>query len=145
MPDAPAGWERLAEGTGGTVGGLATAMVAGRSVVFAATVVGIHSSSDAGQTWQLSGIRNTVPFAEVVAPAARFEQDRALFACEGDGLYRSSDGGEAWQPALVGSRMLSVASAHADGPEGLVLAGSETDGVLRSEDVGRTWTGANAG
>lgn len=123
------------------MGGLATA----GSVVFAATAVGIHRSADGGQTWQLAGLRNTVPFAEVVAPSARFAQDRTLFACASDGLYRSSDGGESWQPVLVGSRMLSVASSPAEGPEVMVLAASETDGVLRSENNGRSWQGANAG
>ena len=145
MTNTQVGWERVASGSGGTVGGLATALVDGRSVVFAATAVGIHCSWDGGQTWKPSGVRNTVPFVEVVAPSARFEQDRTIFACAGDGLYRSSDGGEAWQPVLVGSRMLSVASSQTDGPEAMVLAASETDGVLRSEDGGRTWTGANAG
>ncbi len=94
----------------------------------------------------LAGIRNTIPFAEAVVPSARFEQDRTIFVCAGDGLYRSPDGGEVWQPVLVGGRMLSVTSAHADGREGVVLlAGTETDGILRSEDGGRTWAGANAG
>jgi len=105
----------------------------------------LYRTSDGGQTWALAGVRNSVPFVEVVAPSARFEQDRTIFACAGDGLYRSLDGGEGWQPVLVGSRMLSVASASTEGHESLVLAASETDGVLRSEDGGRTWTGANAG
>src|ERR1700730_8142023 len=145
MTKIDAGWERVAGSVGGIVGGLATARVAGRSVVFAATAVGIHVSEDGGLTWQPAGIRNSVPFAEVVAPSARFAQDRALFACAGDGLYRSSDGGAGWQPVLVGGRMLGVASAPADGRETVLLAASETDGVLRSEDGGTTWTGANAG
>jgi len=138
-------WEQVAGSAGGTVGGLATARVAGRAVVFAATAVGIHGSHDAGQTWHLTGVRNTVPFAEVVAPSGNFEQDRTIFACAGDGLYRSSDAGAAWHPVLVGSRMLSLATAATEAAAGLVLAGSEADGVLRSEDGGRTWTGANAG
>ena len=80
MAGINAGWERIAGDTGGTVGGLATATVQGRSIVFAATAVGIYASSDTGQTWRLSGIRNTVPFAEVVAPSPCFAQDRTLFA-----------------------------------------------------------------
>jgi len=150
MTRASAGWERVAGDAGGTVGGLATALVAGRSLVFAATSVGVYRSSDGGRTWLLSADRNTVPFTEVVAPSARFESDRTIFVGAGDGLYRSADGGESWQPVLVGSRMLSVSVANspADGREGhvqVLLAGTETDGVLRSEDDGRTWTGANAG
>jgi len=144
------GWERVAGDAGGTIGGLAPALVAGRSLVFAATSVGVYRSSDGGRTWLPSADGNTVPFAEVVAPSACFEHDRTLFVCAGDGLYRSSDGGESWQPVLVGSRMLSVSVAISadDGredPHQVLLAGTETDGVLRSEDGGRTWTGANAG
>ena len=139
------GWERVGESAGGTVGGLASVLEAGRAVVFAATPVGIHTSSDAGQTWSLSGTVNNVPLAEVVVPSARFAQDRTLFACAADGLYRSTNAGQAWWPVLIGSRMLSAATAPAAAGEGLVLVASETDGVLRSEDDGRTWTGANAG
>jgi len=127
------------------VGGLATAIVDTRSVVFAATAVGIQRSADSGKTWQPAGVRNSVPFAEVVAPSARFAQDHTLFACAADGLYRSSDNGAAWQPVLVGGRMLSVATSSVEGLDTLVLAASETDGVLRSEDGGVHWTGANAG
>ncbi|MDQ6674504.1 MAG: hypothetical protein M3069_27860 [Chloroflexota bacterium] len=139
-------WEQVAGNTGGTVGGLAWARMHGRACVYAATSVGVYRSFDGAQTWTLAGIRNSVPFAEAVVPSARFAQDRTIFVCAGDGLYRSSDGGESWQPVLVGGRMLSVASAHADAREGVVLlAGTEADGVLRSEDGGRSWTGANAG
>ena len=116
-----AGWERVAGNTGGTVGGLATATVRGQTFVYAATSVGVYRSSDSGRTWMLAGIRNTIPFAEAVVPSARFEQDRTIFVCAGDGLYRSLDGGEAWQPVLVGGRMLSVTSAHADGREGVEI------------------------
>ncbi|MGI9148817.1 MAG: WD40/YVTN/BNR-like repeat-containing protein [Chloroflexota bacterium] len=137
-------WERVAANTGGTVGGMASALVDGRPHVYAATPVGVYRSSDSGQTWMLSGIRNSVPFAELVVPSARFEHDRTLFVCAGDGLYRSSDGGQAWQPVLLGSRMLSVASADV-GEGSVLLAGTEADGILRSEDGGRTWEGANAG
>jgi photosystem II stability/assembly factor-like uncharacterized protein len=145
MAGTSGGWERVAGNAGGTVGGLATATVDGRTVVFAATSVGVYRSSDAGQTWTLPGAGNTVPFAEVVAPSARFGLDRTIFVCAGDGVYRSSDGGEAWQPVLVGSRMFSLATAPSGERESVVLAGTETDGVLRSADSGRTWTGANAG
>ena len=125
-------------------------------MVFAATAVGIHRGLAATASFSCQrGVVDGQTLAGVHAipsPSSRWSphrptssRDRTIFACAGDGLYRSSDGGEAWQPVLVGSRMLSVASSHADGPEAMVLAASETDGVLRSEDGGRTWTGANAG
>src|SRR5438309_8860649 len=143
-------WERVAERTLGDVAGLAVVTVGGhaagggRSVVFAATAVGVYRSLDGGRSWALPAAAASVPFAEVVAPSPRFAEDRTIFVCAGDGLYRSTDGGESWVPVLVGSRMLSLAVAPGDAPDSLiVLAGTDTDGVLRSDDGGRTWTGAN--
>jgi photosystem II stability/assembly factor-like uncharacterized protein len=139
-------WERLADRPGGDVAGLAMAPTDGGLTIFAATAVGVYRSVNGGRTWALPASGSSVPFAEVVAPSPRFAQDRTIFVCAGDGLYRSTDGGESWVPVLIGSRMLSLAIAPGDGPEGLVvLAGTDTDGVLRSDDGGRTWTGANAG
>lgn len=146
MADSSAGWERLASRTGGTVGAVATATAAdSATVVFAATSVGVHSSSDGGRSWTLSGVENTVPFAEALAPSPSFARDRMVFVGAGDGLYRSLDGGDRWHRVLVGSRVLSLAISPGDGSAGLLLAGTETDGVLRSDDSGRTWAGANAG
>jgi photosystem II stability/assembly factor-like uncharacterized protein len=148
MTRASTGWERVADNTGGTIGGLATSLVAGHALVFAATPVGVYRSSDAGRTWLLPGDQTVVPLAEAVALSARFERDRTIFAGAGDGLYRSSDGGETWQLVLAGGKVPSVVSSSTDAGEGtgqLLLAGTEADGVLRSEDGGRSWSGANAG
>src|SRR5207248_250204 len=146
MPLPSADWERLADRPGGDVAGLASATTDGSTLIFAATGVGVYRSVNDGRTWTLSATGSSVPFAEVVLPSPRFAQDRTIFVSAGDGLYRSTDGGASWVPVLVGSRMLSLAIAPGDAPDGLVvLAGTDTDGVLRSDDGGRTWTGANAG
>ena len=147
MSESSAGWERLAGRTGGTVAALATASAAdGATLIFAATSVGVHRSSDGGRTWTLPGVGNTVPFAEAVAPSPAWACDRTLFVGAGDGLYRSLDGGDSWQRVLVGSRVLSLAIGPGDGrTTGAVFAGTETDGVLRSDDAGRTWAGTSPG
>ncbi len=144
----PAAWERVADNLGGTIAGLTTVQMAGRSLVFAVSSVGVFRSTDAGRRWQQAADRNPVPFAMAVAASARFEHDRTLFVGAADGLFRSSDGGDTWQAVLVGSGVPSVASALVDGRDAnnqVLLAGTETDGVLRSDDAGRTWTGANVG
>src|SRR5712692_5309920 len=124
-------WEQLADRPGGDVAGLAIAPADGGVVIFAATAVGVYRSANGGRTWTVPATGASVAFAEVVAPSPRFAQDRTIFVCAGDGLYRSSDAGESWVPVLVGSRMLSLATAPGDTPEGLVvLAGTDTDGVL---------------
>ncbi len=147
MVDNVAGWERAGDDLGGTIGGLATVAAAGQCLVFAATSVGVFSSSDAGRTWQSCAEHNPVPLATVVAPSARFEHDQMLFVCAAYGLYRSLDAGKISQPVLIGSRALCVASAPVgrEDHDLVLLAGTETEGVLRSEDGGRTWTGANVG
>ncbi len=146
MPTPSVGWERLADRLGGDVAGLASAPTDGGAIIFAATAVGVYQSTDRGRSWTIAATGASVPFAEMVAPSPRFTQDRTIFVCAADGLYRSSDGGESWVPVLVGSRMLSIATAPEGGGAGVVvLAGTDTDGILRSEDGGQTWTGANAG
>lgn len=146
MADRSAGWERLASRTGGTVGGLATAAAAdGTTLIFAATPVGVHRSSDGGRSWRLCGVGNTVPFAEALAPSPGFARDRTVFVGAGDGLYRSLDGGDQWHRVLVGSRVLSLAISPGDRGAGSLLAGTETDGVLRSDDAGLTWAGTSPG
>ncbi|MCA1647558.1 MAG: hypothetical protein LC797_19540 [Chloroflexi bacterium] len=170
---APGRWERVADRPGGDVPSLAVAAAGGGAVIFAATAVGVYRSTDGGRTWGLPVSGTTVPFAEVVAPSPDFAHDRTIFVCAGSGLARSTDGGESWASVLVGSRMLSVATATGATHGSLagavtgetqnsrtvlaptetritqhslvVLAGTEADGILHSADGGRTWTGANAG
>lgn len=139
-------WERVAGRTGGTIAGLATARAAdGATIVFAATAIGLHRSTDAGQTWAASSIGSIAPFVEVVAPSPNFANDQTIFAGTRNGLYHSRDGGESWQLVLVGSRMLTIAVAPHYARENLLFVGTETDGALRSPDAGRSWTSANPG
>src|SRR5437867_8985770 len=139
-------WQRLATRTGGTVSHLALARAPdGVPLIFAATSVGVHRSSDGGRSWALAGAVNNVALGEAVAPSPSFARDRTIFVGARDGLYRSSDGGESWQPVLTSSRTLSLTCAPDEGGGSLLLAGTETDGILRSDDAGRTWASANPG
>jgi photosystem II stability/assembly factor-like uncharacterized protein len=139
-------WKRLAGRTGGTIAGLATATTAdGATIVFAATAIGLHRSSDAGRTWTPASVGSIAPFVEVVAPSPNFGRDRTIFVGTRNGLYRSLDGGATWQLMLVGSRMLAIALAPHYAKENLLFAGTETDGALRSPDAGRSWTSSNPG
>ena len=126
--------------------GLATAAADEKTVVFAATPVGVYISTDGARTWSLPGNGTVVPLADAVAPSPGFATNRTVFVCANDGMYRSTDGGDVWRQVLVGSRTLCAASPCRDAYANMtVLAGTETDGVLRSEDGGHSWSGANAG
>lgn len=139
-------WERLAGRSGGTIASLAVAVTAdGAPILFAATAVGLHRSTDAGRTWAPASTGSIAPFVEIVAVSPNFGRDQTLFAGARNGLYRSLDGGASWQLMLVGSRILAVTLAPGYARENVLFVGTETDGALRSPDAGRTWTGANAG
>lgn len=139
-------WERLAGRTGGTVAGMASATDAdGTTVVFAATAIGLHRSTDGGQTWIPSSVGSIAPFVEVVAPSPNFASDKTIFVGTRNGLYRSLDGGTSWQLMLVGDRMLSIALAPSYARENQLFVGMERDGAVRSPDAGRTWNSSNAG
>src|SRR5205823_2544571 len=117
-------WQRLATRTGGTVSQLALAKAPdGVPLIFATTSVGVHRSSDGGQTWALTGALNNVALGEAITPSPSFARDRTLFVGARDGLYRSSNGGESWQPVLTDSRTLSLACALDEGGGSLLLAG----------------------
>ncbi len=141
----PGGWERLASHEGGTVVALATAPADhGGVTLFAATATGLFSSADAGRRWLPGGV-TPLPLLSVVAPSARFAENRLLFAGTQTGCYRSTDAGSTWRQTLSGGRVFAMAVVPGANGEESVFIGTQQDGILRSDDGGQTWAGANPG
>jgi hypothetical protein len=146
VPDDAAGWERLAARQGGTVAGLASVSDAtGETQVFAATSAELYRSSDHGQTWTATSLRDGVPFTETLAVSPNFARDRTHFVGGQHGLYRSLDAGASWQCVLSGGHVTSVAIGDDEHGEAVLLAGTQLDGIVCSRDGGRSWVSSNAG
>lgn len=115
IPGAPAG---------ATIRGLA--VVAGESganpVLLAATDgAGVRSSSDGGDTWSPTPLRDAIVQSIASDPA----NSSALAAAGPGGIYRSSNGGRAWRLVRTGG----VSSVAWDGQGNLLAAGER--GVVR--------------
>lgn len=147
-------WERRMERPTDIITALAMAQdVNQRLILFAASVAGIHRSSDGGQTWTLIDTESNGWIITSLASSADFARDRTLFIGTELGCYRSTDAGHTWQPALSGGMVLAVATMASFEPvqEPLrpspitVFVGTEKDGVYRSTDGGESWRAVNAG
>jgi photosystem II stability/assembly factor-like uncharacterized protein len=112
-------WENVSDGffNTGTIGGIAVApsdpnviyVGTGESPVRGVTTShgdGVYKSTDAGKTWQHSGLELTRQIAKVVVdprnPQVVFvaAQGSPWAATEERGIYRSTDGGASWQRVL---------------------------------------------
>jgi hypothetical protein len=119
---------------------------------------GVLISSDAGKSWQKSGLSETPVKSLAVSP----HQAGTVFAgCKPVSLYVSHDGGGSWEelekmrsarkwwwfsPAEPPDwRPYVQALAISPSDPGVIMAGIEFGGVLRSEDGGRTWSGHRKG
>lgn len=146
------GWERLAEREGGTVTALVGARDGdGKTILFAATAVGIRHSLDGGQTWIAQDAGHGAPFVTALAPSVNFASDHTLFIGTADGCYRSTDAGQNWNPILLGGRIFGLSITPAGVRDtaaeefGTLFVGTESDGIIRTDDGGRNWGHANPG
>ncbi|MGH9479709.1 MAG: WD40/YVTN/BNR-like repeat-containing protein, partial [Terriglobales bacterium] len=123
---------------------------------------GMYKSTDAGQTWQLIGLRDTIKINRIVVDPK--DPNLVLASTQGDathhggGIYRSTDGGQTWTNVLKpegvdGTRELA---SEFDDPSIMFAATSGTGGrgfggpgaqrqskpaeLFKSTDEGTTWT-----
>lgn len=144
--DKSVGWERLASHEGGTIVGLAAALVSGNStpLLLAATPTGLFRSEDGGRTWS-SNSQTPLPLLNAVAASSHSATNAVYYAGTQTGFFRSADYGRTWRQTLSGGRVFAIAVAPSRESEEHVFIGTQDDGILRSDDTGQTWTGANAG
>ncbi|MEL6822069.1 MAG: FlgD immunoglobulin-like domain containing protein, partial [Calditrichota bacterium] len=122
---------------------------------------GIYKSTDAGATWQLTGLENTVSIGRVLVDPSNTQ--RVFVAAIGSyfapnperGVYRSNDGGATWDNVLFVSDTTGAIDLIMDqnDPDFLMAAMWErvrrpqssqlfgpTGGIYTSTDGGDTWT-----
>ena len=121
---------------------------------------GIYKSTDAGDSWQLMGLENTVSIGRVVVDPSN--SNRVFVAAVGSyftpnperGVYRSDDGGETWENVLFisdstgaidiiidplnPSRLMAAMWERVRRPNGSHLHG-ESSGLYKSLDGGDSW------
>ncbi|PLX10041.1 MAG: hypothetical protein C0598_11275 [Marinilabiliales bacterium] len=121
---------------------------------------GVYKSADAGNSWELIGLENTVSIGRVVVDPTN--SDRVFVAAQGSyfttnperGVYRSEDGGDTWTNILYVSDSTGAIDLIMDPsnpqnimvamwervrrPEGSHLYGA-TSGLYRSFDGGDNW------
>ena len=121
---------------------------------------GVYKSTDAGNTWQLKGLENTVSVGRIVVDPSN--SDRVFVAAVGSyfttnperGVYRSEDGGETWENVLFisdstgaidiiidplnPSRLIAAMWERVRRPNGSHLQGPSS-GLYKSLDGGDSW------
>ena len=149
--DTTLSWEAIGGNEGGTVSVLAFSPIfAADKTVFAATLAGVHRSTDGGRTWQPSSQGLESPFVDAIAISPDFQSDRTVFIGGREaGVSRSTDGGVTWKPLDFWSRQPPSIAALAISPaysaDGHVFAGADDGIVYRSSNRGRTWNAIGAG
>jgi photosystem II stability/assembly factor-like uncharacterized protein len=127
---------------------------------------GIYKSTDAGQTWEWSGLRDTGQIATVrVNPS---NPDLVYVAALGDpfvpnpdrGVFRSKDGGKTWQKVFylsddVGAADLELQPGnpnvifacmwHGQRKPWTIISGAREGGIYKSTDGGDTWAKLTGG
>jgi photosystem II stability/assembly factor-like uncharacterized protein len=102
-------------------------------LVYAGTAGGVFKSTDGGETWKASELRDWVNVLAVAPSSAG-----SLYAGTIRGLFRSDDGGETWRSADTGLPdrwVLSIATPSAE----KVYVGTRSAGVFESQDRGNSW------
>ncbi len=122
---------------------------------------GVYKSTDAGETWQYAGLRETQSISEIVVspkdPNVVYASSMGhVFVAGADrGVYKSSDGGKSWKKILfvddkTGAIDLVMDPNHPDllyatmwqaqrMPWGLI-SGGPGSGLYKTTDGGENWT-----
>lgn len=119
--------------------------------VYACTRVGLHRSTDGGETWSGLG----VPREEVYSVRVSPDGERLYAGTHPAHLYMSEDDGDSWHelegfqelpsrgewytPRHRNEAHIRSLDTHPDAPS-RVIAGVEVGGVHVSDDAGETWT-----
>jgi len=143
-------WERVGGATGGAVIDLAVSPTFARdSTAFAATLTGLHRSSDGGRTWRRASAVDGNVAVGAVAVSPSFDQDGLVLAAALNGsLYRVTDNGATWRAGQgAGGAIQTVALALSPrfAHDGVAFAATMGDGVLVSRDRGASWEACTFG
>jgi photosystem II stability/assembly factor-like uncharacterized protein len=126
------------------------------TTLYAASYVGVFKTTDAGETWHLTGLSSTTVFSIAIDPANPLN---VYAGTSGDGFYRSGDGGISWSASederMQGKVIYSLAVDPANpqiiyaggrgkGQDG-TASGDWGGGILKSTDGGTTWQAINNG
>ena len=122
-----------------TLSGRVTALSLAGDTWFAATTVGVFSSSDRGTSWapvMIPAGANAVPApGDALTIAVR---DKTVFLGRREGILASADDGHTWQPMKLPDGLTALACLSFT-PDGTLWAGGR-EGVFYSSDQGRSWT-----
>jgi len=143
-------WEHMGGATGGAVLDLAVSPAFARdNIAFAATLTGLHRSSDGGRVWRRAGPGDEGVAIGAVAVSPTFDQDGLVLAAALNGsLYRVTNNGATWRAGQCGGRAVQTAAlaisphfAH----DGVAFAATMGDGVLVSRDRAASWEACTFG
>lgn len=119
---------------------------AGRKTLFATTNLGLHKSTDDGESWVFQPLAS--PWQYTRAIVARCDSDAVLFLTNGNGppgstgrLLRSTDYGEGWAELALPGQLNSTPWCVATHPHDpmLVFVGTNLGQLFRSTDGGDSW------
>lgn len=170
--DAGHTWRNISDGqiATGSMGAIDVAL-SNPSVIYAGTGSskirsnvsigrGIYKSTDAGQTWQFTGLRDAGQIAAIrIHPS---NPDIVFVAAQGNpfapskerGVYRTTDGGKNWKQVFYLSDLAGAADLelqpgnpdvifaclwYAQRKPWTIISGAQEGGIYKSSDGGNTW------
>jgi len=141
-------WEQINDETSGMFLSLGIAPNDYRNVYAGTDGRGIYRSTDAGDSWAHTGLKEGAVWSIAVDPidsnivyAGTWGTSR--FGGEDAGIFRSLDAGKDWSPIWKIAPVVSLVVAPHN-PD-IVYAGTYGKGVFRTSDKGKNWTPRNNG
>ena len=176
--DAGHSWRNISDGqiSTGSMGAIDVAL-SNPNIIFAGTGSskirsnvsigrGMYKSTDAGQTWQFTGLRDAGQIATIrIHPS---NPDIVFVAAQGNpfapskerGVYRTTDGGRNWKQVFFLSDLAGAADLelqpgnpdvifaclwHAQRKPWTIISGAREGGIYKSSDGGNTWAKLGGG
>lgn len=106
--------------------------------VYAATLVGLYKSTDAGKAWKRIG--ESLADQMIVAMVLDRTRRGVIYITGRDGVHRSEDAGATWKlvnSEFVTTNIRTIAQSATDPM--VFYVGTNGSGLYRSKDAGETW------